>query len=115
MHALWYNLTTLKISLMILYFEANVAAAEEAFAATPSTTRLLKEADLSVGEYIGIAVACAVPFLILLFICLFCIKEGYTSCFSRRNDDIANLPVAQAATISTPYTGSNDELAKATV
>ncbi len=65
-----------------------------------SSTRLLKEADLSVGEYVGIAVACAVPFLILLFICVFCINQGFASCCSR-DDDVQNLPVAQVQSVGT--------------
>ena len=81
------------------------------------STRLLKEADLSVGEYVGIAVACAVPFLILLFICIFCINQGFASCCSRGEEDIQNLPVAQvqtSGTIASPPR-NEEQIAKAMV
>lgn len=82
-----------------------------------SSTRLLKEADLSVGEYVGIAVACAVPFLILLFICIFCINQGFASYCSRGEEDVQNLPVAQvqtSGTIASPPR-NEEQIAKAMV
>lgn len=88
------------VSLVSLIMLVVTTVAEKTVEMEVSSTRLLKEADLSVGEYVGIAVACAVPFLILLFICIFCINQGIASCCSR-DDDVQNLPVAQVQSVGT--------------
>jgi len=88
------------VSFVSLIMLVVITVAEKTVAMEVSSTRLLKEADLSVGEYVGIAVACAVPFLILLFICVFCINQGFASCCSQ-DDDVHNLPVAQVQRVGT--------------